>query len=98
MEKLIFGGVIALLVVALRINNKINQIVMTNEEAIAKLDAQAVKLEKVRAEVQALKDAAQADGNVSPELAAAIDRVDAAIIGVDDINEDAETGEDESQG
>lgn len=61
---------------------------LSQEEAIAKLDAQAVKLEKVRTEVQALKDAAANSGNVSPELEAAIARVDAAITGVDDINED----------
>lgn len=63
---------------------------LTQAEAAAKLDAQAVTLEKIRTEVQALKDAAANDGNVSPELEAAIARVEAAITGVDDINPDAE--------
>lgn len=62
---------------------------MTQEEAIAKLDAQSAKLTKVYTEVQALKDAAANAGNVSPELSAAIDRVDAALTSVDDINPDA---------
>lgn len=64
---------------------------MTQEEAIAKLDAQAVQLEKVRAEVQALKDAGANQPNITPELEAAINRVGEAITGVDDLNADAAT-------
>jgi hypothetical protein len=68
--------------------NKLNQIIMTNQEAIDKLNAQATQLAKVRAEVQKLVDAAQNQGNVSPELEAAITNVENAIKGVDDLNPD----------
>lgn len=66
---------------------------MTEQEAIAKLDAQATQLAKIQTEVQALVDAVQNQGNVSPELAAAIDRVQAAIQVVDDQNPDAPPAE-----
>lgn len=71
---------------------KLNQLIMTNEEAIAKLDAQATQLAKIQTEVQSLIDAATNQGNVSPELEAAINRVQAAIQTVDDQNADAPTG------
>jgi prefoldin subunit 5 len=66
---------------------------MTQEEAIAKLNAQATQLAKVRAEVQKFIDAAQNQGNVSPELEAAINSVQDAIQGVDDLNTDETTEE-----
>lgn len=94
MDKLLLIGIGAALGLILgkqcTINKKLNQLIMTNEEAIAKLDAQATQLEKVRTEVQTLIDAATNQGNVSPELEAAINRVQAAIQTVDDQNADAE--------
>lgn len=72
-----------------QIIKKLNKMALSQQEAIAKLDAQAEVLTKVKSEVEALKEIAEGAGNVSPELEAAIGRVDAAIKGVDDINEDA---------
>lgn len=68
--------------------NNTKTLIMTNQEAIDKLNAQATQLSKVRTEVQKLVDAAQNQGNVSPELEAAINGVQAAIQGVDDLNPD----------
>lgn len=62
---------------------------MTNEEAVARMDAQEIKLTKIKTEIQALKDAILNQGNVSPEVEAAIGRVDAALQATDDLNEDA---------
>lgn len=90
--KLLIAG-IAAGIVAVLFKQQLNRIEMTTQEAIAKLNEQATKLEKVRVEVQALKDAAQNEGNVSPELEAAIARVDAALTQVDDINPDEVTPE-----
>lgn len=63
-------------------------IIMTQQEAIDKLNGQATQLAKVRAEVQKLVDAAANAGNISPELEAAINGVSTAIQGVDDLNAD----------
>lgn len=64
-------------------------IIMTNAEAVAKLDAQAAQLAKVSTEVQALIAAVQNAGNVSAEVEAAIGKVGDALQGVDDLNPDA---------
>lgn len=69
--------------------HKLNQLIMTQQEAIQKLDTLATQVEKVKTEVQALVDAAGQEDEVSPELQAAIDRVSAAVQGVDDLNPDA---------
>lgn len=70
---------------------------MTQEEAIAKLDAQAAQLTKIQTEVQALIDAGANQPNITPELEAAINRVGAAIQTVDDQNADATTPPDGEQ-
>lgn len=61
------------------------------QQAAEKLNTVVTQLEKVQTEIQALKDAAENDGNVSPELQAAIDRVVSAAQATDDLNEDAPT-------
>lgn len=61
---------------------------MKTQEAVDKLNAQAAQLGKVRTEVQKLVDAAANADNVSPELEAAINNVQNAIQGVDDLNPD----------
>lgn len=69
----------------------LNKVLMTQEEAIAKLNANAEQLAKVKAEVQKLVDAGQNQPDISPELEAAITAVSNAIQGVDDLNADVET-------
>ena len=94
MWKILLTGVLAGIAVGLyEINNKLNCIKMTNQEAIDKVNALTTQVNKVRAEVQKLIDAAQNQGNVSPELEAAINSAQTALQGVDDLNEDATTGE-----
>lgn len=61
----------------------------TQQQAAEKLNLVVTQLEKVQTEIQALKDAAENDPNVSPELQAAIDRVVSAAQATDDLNEDA---------
>lgn len=68
----------------------LKKITMTNEEAVAKIDAQEVKITKIQTEIQGLKDAILSGGNVSPEIEAALARVDAALQATDDMNEDAQ--------
>ena len=62
---------------------------MTQQDVVAKLDALTAKVTKVSTEVQALKDALTAAGEISPEVQVALDNLDAAITGVDDLNADA---------
>jgi len=62
---------------------------LTNTEAVAKITALTTQVGKIGTEVQALKDIITSQGNVSPEVEAALASLDAAIKGVDDLNEDA---------
>jgi glutamate dehydrogenase/leucine dehydrogenase len=63
---------------------------MTNEEAIAKVTAQGLQLDKVFLEVKAIKDAlANAGGVITAELEAAINTAGEKTQAVDDLNEDA---------
>lgn len=66
----------------------LNKIIMTQAEATQKINELTTQLGKVKAEVQKLIDAAQNQGNVSPELEAAILGAQTALQGVDDLNED----------
>ncbi len=61
---------------------------MTEQEAIQKINALTDQMAKVRTEVQALIDAANNQGNVSPELEAAITNAQNALQGIDDLNPD----------
>lgn len=65
-----------------------NQSKMEQSELTALLNAHADQLEKVRTEVQALKDAFETADDVQPELEAAANRVFDAVQAVDDINPD----------
>jgi DNA repair ATPase RecN len=71
-----------------KIINQLNKLTMTTQEAIQKINDNTAKLEKVRTEVQNLKDAVANAGNVDPEIEAALGRLDAALTAVDDINPD----------
>jgi len=86
------GGITALLLNKNRdylIIKKLNKIMATQAEAAVQLDTVTTKLGKVLTEIQALKDAAAAAANVSPELQAAIDRVVGAAEAADNANPDA---------
>lgn len=83
---IVTAGNLAILITLLIIYKTI---IMTNAEAVAKLEAQAAQLAKVSTEVQALIAAVQNAGNVSAEVEAAIGKVGDALQGVDDLNPDA---------
>lgn len=80
------------------IKSQLNKIVMTTEEAVAKLNGIATQLQKVKAEVQILVDAGANAGNITPELQAAIANVAGAVQGVDDLNADAPPAEPPAEG
>lgn len=79
------------------INHHLKSIEMTNQEAIDKINAQSTQLGKIKTEVQKLVDAAQNQGNISPELESAINGLQTAIQGVDDLNADEATAPPEEQ-
>lgn len=64
----------------------------TQAEQAAKLNAIGDKLDKAKAEivaaVQALKDALATAGTTSPEVDAAVVRLEGSAQGLDDLNED----------
>lgn len=68
---------------------KLNQIIMTQAELTAALDAATAQIGKISTEVQNLITAVQNTGNTTPEVDAAIANLQAAIQGVDDLNVDA---------
>lgn len=61
---------------------------MKLSEVAPRLAALGDRLDKVKAEVQKLKDVVLGDPDASPELVAQLERVETAVSGVDDINED----------
>ncbi len=63
---------------------------MKLNELAGALDAVNTKVEKVRAEVQALKDSLT-DVDLPPDAQAALDKLTATVQSVDDINPDAPT-------
>lgn len=72
-----------------RLETLLGNIIMSQADLAAQLNANADQLEKVRAEVQNLLDVIAAEPVVTPELQAAADRVTAAVQVVDDLNPDA---------
>lgn len=79
-------------VIIKKLNFLINQnktIIMTNEEAVGKITALTAQVGKIGTEVQALKDVITSQGNVSPEVEAALANLENAVKGVDDLNPDA---------
>ena len=70
----------------------IKTIIMKNDEAVAKINALTTQVGKIGTEVQKLKDIITSQGNVSPEVEAALTSLENTIKGVDDLNEDATTG------
>lgn len=75
-----------------RLNKKMDVIMGTQKELAVKLDAVATQVEKVRTEVESVKQALLDSLNVDPEVQAAFDRLESAVQGVDDLNEDSTTG------
>jgi hypothetical protein len=71
------------------IQKQVKTILMTQEEAVQAVKDLTAQVGKVSTEVQKLIDAAQNQGNVSPELADAITAAKAALQGLDDLNADA---------
>lgn len=66
-------------------------IMATQAETAARIDALTAKVGKIAAEVQTLKDAlANSAAATDPAVTAALDRLDAALTGVDDMNPDAD--------
>lgn len=84
------GNVLLIIIVilALYIIHQQNIIIMEQSEAAVKLTAVANQLVKIKAEVQALKDALETADDVSPELQAAIENVITVTQATDDINPD----------
>lgn len=70
---------------------KLNTMALTNEQAVAKINAQTEKLVKIQGEIQVLKDAINNSGNVSPEVEAALANLEATVTATDELNEDAPT-------
>lgn len=60
-------------------------------DATATLDALVTQVEKIKTEIQALKDAA-VNMDTTPEFDAALTRLSTAVQGADDLNADAPTG------
>jgi hypothetical protein len=74
---------------------------MDQTQLAEKLDAVTGQVGKIRTEVQGLKDALAASGNATPEVEAALARLETAVQGVDDLNVDAPPAEangEEAQG
>lgn len=65
------------------------KIMAKQDQAVAQLEAALTQIGKVRTEIEALKVAAEAAGDVQPALQDAIDRVVQSIGGLDDLNTDA---------
>lgn len=70
------------------IHKKLDKMGKTQSEAAAQLNTIATQLGKVRTEVQKLVDAAANEDQISDELQTAIDNVQNAVQGVDDLNAD----------
>jgi len=62
---------------------------LSQAELAAKLEAATAKVTKIGTEVQALKDIIVSQGNVTPEVEAALASLETALTGVDDLNPDA---------
>jgi hypothetical protein len=73
----------------INIKFKLKKIMATQQELAAQLTATAAQVAKVKTEVENLLAIIAGQANVSPELQAAADAVQAAVQGVDDLNADA---------
>lgn len=67
---------------------KLYQIQMTQEELKTALDLANAKVDKIKTEIQALKDAIVNAGNVSPEVEAAANQLFTNLQTADDMNPD----------
>lgn len=75
----------------LKIIKQTKTTMLSQKDAAVKIDGLTTQLGKISTEVQALKDALANQENVSPEVEAALGRLEAAVTGVDDLNPDAPT-------
>ncbi len=75
------------------VNNKLNKIMATQQELADKLNSIGDELDKAQAEIvaaiQALKDALAAAGATTPEVDAAVTRLETGAKALDDLNPDA---------
>lgn len=67
----------------------LKQIIMTNEELLAKLEAANTKTDKVIAEIQALKDLVNSTPEVPQNIVDAVNALESKLQAADDMNEDA---------
>lgn len=74
-----------------KISNHLKVIAMTTQEAVDKINQYKTQLDKVRAEVQKLKDDFGNRPDVPADLADAINGLGGSVQAVDDINPDTET-------
>lgn len=95
----------AIAVIAFFVNRKLERIVSTQQQLAESLNAATALVTKIGTEVQGLKDkiveleaAVVAAGNVTPEVQAALDGLNAKIAQVDALVPDAETQPEDGDG
>lgn len=67
----------------------LKQIIMTNEELLAKLTAANAKADKIITEIQALKDLVTGTPDVPQNIIDAVNELEGKLQAADDLNEDA---------
>jgi len=80
---------IELIIVTLFITIQLNKMALSNKEAVDKINALTTQVGKIGTEVTALKDIILSQGNVTPEVEAALANLENAVKGGDDLNEEA---------
>ena len=69
--------------------NKLNLIIMTNEELLAKLDSANAKTDKIITEIQALKELVNTTPDVPQNIVDAVNTLESKLQTADDLNTDA---------
>jgi hypothetical protein len=69
--------------------NKLNLIIMKNEELLAKLDSANAKTDKIITEIQALKELVKTTPDVPQNIVDAVNTLESKLQTADDLNEDA---------
>ena len=69
--------------------NKLNLIIMKNEELLAKLDSANAKTDKIITEIQALKELVNTTPDVPQNIVDAVNTLESKLQAADDLNEDA---------
>jgi len=68
--------------------NKLNLIIMKNEELLAKLDSANAKTDKIITEIQALKELVNTTPDVPQNIVDAVNTLESKLQAADDLNED----------